>query len=149
MTHLPSPFTRWRSVWHTPLAAVRTRTSPGPGASTSTASIASGSFTFLRTAAFISIAPSSGAAGPHDRLRGGHAGTHPDNPDDGEVEPLGQAGERSGRPCALAEVPHLVQEVVREHARQLGLGSALVAARLDPAEGSVEAHAGEVPAVAA
>src|SRR5215471_147672 len=52
----PSPSTTWRSLWHTPVATVRTSTSRPQGWSMSTASIVSGSCTLRNTAASISIA---------------------------------------------------------------------------------------------
>src|SRR6516165_1616361 len=52
----PSPSTTWRSLWHTPVATVRTSTSRPPGWSMSTGSIVSGSCTLRNTAALISIA---------------------------------------------------------------------------------------------
>src|SRR5215469_2488556 len=61
----PSPSTTCRSLWHTPVATVRTSTSRPQGLSISTASIVSGSCTLRNTAASISIAfflPKPGAS---------------------------------------------------------------------------------------
>src|SRR5437667_1589054 len=53
--NLPTPSTTWRSLWQTPVAAVRTRTSRPHGLSISMDSIVSGSCTFRKTAALISM----------------------------------------------------------------------------------------------
>src|SRR5260370_8142829 len=55
----PWPSTTCRSLWQTPVAAVRTRTSRPDGLSISTDSIVSGSCGFRKTAAIISMATSS------------------------------------------------------------------------------------------
>src|SRR5215813_6801407 len=55
----PTPSTTWRSLWHTPVAAVRTSTSRPHGLSISTDSIVSGACVLRKTAAFISITLSS------------------------------------------------------------------------------------------
>src|SRR5690348_16327136 len=55
----PSPSTTCRSLWHTPVAAVRTSTSRPHGLSISTDSIVSGACVLRKTAAFISMALSS------------------------------------------------------------------------------------------
>ena len=51
----PIPSTTCRSLWHTPVATVRTSTSRPHGLSTSTCSIVSGACTLRKTAALISI----------------------------------------------------------------------------------------------
>src|SRR5260370_27435355 len=61
----PWPSTTCRSLWQTPVAAVRTRTSRPDGLSISTDSIVSGSCGFRKTAAIISMATSS----PSDSTR--------------------------------------------------------------------------------
>src|SRR3954451_3895695 len=50
-----SPWAAWMSVWHRPLASMRTRTSPGPGVGTGTSLISSGRLKSLTTAAFIVV----------------------------------------------------------------------------------------------
>src|SRR6058998_1715019 len=55
----PMPSTTCRSLWQTPVAAVRTRTSRPDGLSISTDSIVRGSCGLRKTAAFISMARSS------------------------------------------------------------------------------------------
>src|SRR5277367_2542395 len=59
----PIPSTTCRSLWHTPVATVRTSTSRPHGWSTSTCSIVSGAWTLRKTAALISIGlpPSHGS----------------------------------------------------------------------------------------
>src|SRR6185312_7831359 len=62
------PSTTCKSLWHTPVATVRTSTSRPAGLSTSTASIVSGSKTLRKTAAFICIGRPPGTRQAYDRL---------------------------------------------------------------------------------
>src|SRR5438128_9183941 len=73
----PRPSTTCRSLWQTPVAAVRTRTSRPQGLSMSTDSIVSGSCGLRKTAALMSMAClSGGGVGGHhlggEELDGAH-----------------------------------------------------------------------------
>ena len=63
---------KWRSLWQTPLATVRTSTSRGPGLSISTSSIVSGSCGPWKMAAFMLALLVRATYGPEYRTGGRH-----------------------------------------------------------------------------